>query len=224
MVLTQRHSRFAGVKPDPLRILGLTGAFAVNATALLLLLMPVSSPPQAEPEPITTLVDNFLEKKPPPPPPPPQPIEMKVQRPQPTPQPIRQQVTPQPPVDVPIEVPDGSLPPVVETRIDVPPQPPIPPSGPGETSRLEYASAPPPAYPREAMRRSLEGTVVLRVLVDVDGTPLSVEIKRSSGHSSLDEAAKRQVLKRWKFRPAIVDGRAVQVYGIVPLSFELDRG
>jgi len=223
MVLTQRHSRFAGVKPDPLRIFGLTGAIAVNATAMLLLLMPVSAPPQAKPEVITTQVETLIEKKPPPPPPP-EPIEMRVQQPQPTPQPIRPQVAPQPPVDVPIVVPDGSLPPVVETRPDVPPQPPVPPSGPGETSRLEYAAAPPPAYPREAMRRSLEGTVVLRVLVDVDGTPLSVEIKRSSGHSSLDEAAKRQVLKRWKFRPAIVDGRAVQVYGIVPLSFELDRG
>ena len=66
-----------------------------------------------------------------------------------------------------------------------------------------------------------EGTVVLKVLVDVDGKPLSVEIERSSGHRKLDDAARRQVLRKWMFRPAIRDGQALQVYGIVPVSFSL---
>jgi protein TonB len=65
--------------------------------------------------------------------------------------------------------------------------------------------------------------VYLKVLVGVDGKPLSVEIHRSSGHRKLDDAAKRQVLKRWKFKPAMHNGQAIQVYGIVPVDFSLSR-
>jgi periplasmic protein TonB len=63
--------------------------------------------------------------------------------------------------------------------------------------------------------------VVLKVLVDVDGKPLSVEIERSSGNRKLDDTARRQVLRKWMFRPAIRDGVAVQVYGLVPVNFTL---
>jgi protein TonB len=72
------------------------------------------------------------------------------------------------------------------------------------------------------MSTGQQGTVLLRVLVDVDGMPLDVEIKRSSGFARLDNAARQQVLKKWKFRPAIRDGQAIQVYGIVPVTFRLD--
>jgi protein TonB len=62
------------------------------------------------------------------------------------------------------------------------------------------------------------------VLVDVDGRPLEVTIQRSSGNRDLDAAARRQVLRKWTFRPAMKDGRAVQAIGIVPIDFNLDRG
>ena len=106
----------------------------------------------------------------------------------------------------------------LESKIDPPP-----PTGPLTTESLQYALAPPPSYPREALMAGAEGTVVLKVLVDVDGTPLEVEIQRSSGNRRLDDAAKRQVLRKWKFRPAIRDGRAIQVYGLVPVNFTLSR-
>jgi protein TonB len=66
-----------------------------------------------------------------------------------------------------------------------------------------------------------EGTVMLRVLVDVDGGPLEVTIEVSSGNRELDRAARAQVLKSWKFQPAMQDGRAVQAYGRVPVNFSL---
>ena len=71
------------------------------------------------------------------------------------------------------------------------------------------------------MLDGIEGTVLLKVLVDVDGKPLSVEIERSSGNRRLDDAARRQVLRKWMFRPAIRDGQAIQVFGMVPVSFSL---
>jgi protein TonB len=88
--------------------------------------------------------------------------------------------------------------------------------------QLEYASAPAPAYPRDALREGAQGTVLLKVLVDIDGRPLEVQVARSSGHRSLDRAAREQVLRRWTFRPAMLDGRAVQAIGLVPVDFRLD--
>jgi protein TonB len=88
-------------------------------------------------------------------------------------------------------------------------------------AQLRYAVAPPPAYPRDALRTGAEGTVLLRVLVDVDGRPLEVIVDRSSGHRSLDREAVRQVQQRWRFEPAMRDGRAVQAWGLVPIGFSL---
>jgi protein TonB len=88
-------------------------------------------------------------------------------------------------------------------------------------AHLEYANAPPPVYPRVALRDHLTGTVTLQVLVDVDGRPLEAIIAQSSGHRELDRAALDHVLKRWTFRPAMKDGQAVQAIGMVPIAFNL---
>jgi periplasmic protein TonB len=93
--------------------------------------------------------------------------------------------------------------------------------GPVPGVRLEYADAPAPSYPRDALREGVEGTVMLQVLVDVDGRPLQVDVQRSSGDRRLDAAARRQVLQHWRFRPAMQDGRPVQAIGLVPIAFNL---
>ena len=71
------------------------------------------------------------------------------------------------------------------------------------------------------MREHLHGTVLLRVLVDESGKPLDVVIERSSGHVLLDRSARQQVLASWTFQPAMVDGKAVQAWARVPVSFDL---
>lgn len=62
-----------------------------------------------------------------------------------------------------------------------------------------------PAYPPEARRRRETGTVLLRLLVDVDGTVTDRRIEQSSGFELLDEAA-LTALSRCKFTPGTVDG------------------
>jgi protein TonB len=230
MVLTQRHSNAHGLhdaiaRIQPARVLGIAGAITLNAAALMLLLVPVSAPMGTTQEDV---IKDFYFVPDRPTPPPPTPPEVPVQKPNPTTtptQPIRTQQPTQTIAQTEAPVVDGG------TEY-VPPADPLPdtgPIGPPDTgpqisTRLEYASAPAPSYPPEALARELEGTVTLRVLVDVDGSPLSVEIERSSGHRKLDDAARRQVLRKWKFKPAIRDGQAIQVYGIVPVSFSLTRG
>lgn len=69
----------------------------------------------------------------------------------------------------------------------------------------------------------MQGTVLLRVLVDENGKPLQVEVENSSGYALLDHSAREQVLASWRFRPARVDGRAVRAWARVPVSFALQR-
>ncbi|MDX5334203.1 MAG: energy transducer TonB [Gammaproteobacteria bacterium] len=56
-------------------------------------------------------------------------------------------------------------------------------------------------YPDEALRRKLEGELILHVTVNRDGQVLSIELGKSSGHQVLDDAAKRIVRLSEPFAP-----------------------
>ena len=66
-----------------------------------------------------------------------------------------------------------------------------------------------------------EGTVLLKILVGTDGTPLEVVVQKGSGNRSLDRAAREHVLAKWRFKPAMSNGQAVQAYGLVPVVFSM---
>lgn len=78
-----------------------------------------------------------------------------------------------------------------------------------------------PAYPPAALRIREEGTVLLRVEVDAEGNPSSVEVERSSRSRDLDRAARDAVLQ-WTFRPAIEDGEPVPSVVTVPVDFRVE--
>jgi protein TonB len=204
-------------RPSPARITAIAGVIALHGAALMLLMMPMA-PPQALPTPDVDIPYVPVEKKetkrvdPPP-----EKIEKIPPRPTTTP---REVAIPQPPVVDPVGT-DVAPPydPNPDTAIVIDTVPPV--VGPMRAESLEYASAPPPAYPRDAMARRIEGTVILEVLVGVDGVPLDVRVATSSGNHSLDEAARKHILKKWKFKPATKDGHAVQALGLVPVKFVL---
>lgn len=77
-------------------------------------------------------------------------------------------------------------------------------------------------YPRFAKEAGLEGTVYVRVLVKKDGTVGDAKIEKSSGVVSLDEAAMKLVYK-CTFKPAIQNGRPVNVWVSFPYEFTLTR-
>ena len=101
--------------------------------------------------------------------------------------------------------------------------PTIEPTGPVAGVRLEYDDAAAPAYPRKQLLSGIEGTVLLQVRVGLDARPIELTIQRSSGNHDPDHPGRRQVLRKWSFRPAMKDGRAVQAIGIVPIDFNLGR-
>ena len=91
-----------------------------------------------------------------------------------------------------------------------------------EQSRpLRPISNPAPDYPREAIRRRLEGTVKLRVQIGLDGQVQSVSVAESSGYAMLDESALRTI-RRWKFSPRLQDGKPVTSSALIPVRFHLD--
>lgn len=77
-----------------------------------------------------------------------------------------------------------------------------------------------PRYPASARQSGWEGTVTVRVLVDVDGTAASVSVRDSSGRDVFDDAAVNAV-KRWRFSPATQGGEPVASYHDVKVRFRL---
>lgn len=81
---------------------------------------------------------------------------------------------------------------------------------------------PVPSYPPEAYRAREEGTVVVKAQVDALGNASNVEIVSRSGSRILDRAAMNEV-RKWKFSPAIMDGKTVTSSVQVPVDYRLDE-
>jgi len=79
-------------------------------------------------------------------------------------------------------------------------------------------SQPPPVYPRAALRRREQGTVLLRIMVGPDGVPTDVSLVEGSGSRYLDRAA-TEAARKWRFRPAMRNGQPVSGEVRAPISF-----
>jgi protein TonB len=66
----------------------------------------------------------------------------------------------------------------------------------------------PPIYPAEAEMRGLHGSVVVVIHVSENGTATGVDVAESSGVEMLDDAAVTAV-RKWRFHPAMKEGRTV---------------
>lgn len=113
---------------------------------------------------------------------------------------------------------------LVETQPPAPPPvaaaaPAARPIAPGAFSQPQPISSPAPRYPARALRRGDQGTVLVSARISPDGVPLAVDVARSSGSRLLDRAAVDAV-RRWRFRPAMADGRPVAGRVQVPITFE----
>jgi protein TonB len=82
------------------------------------------------------------------------------------------------------------------------------------------ASNPFPPYPKMSLSNQEEGTVMLRVLVQSDGTAGDVQVKTSSGYALLDKSA-RTTVRGWRFNPTTLDGKPVAQWYQVPIQFKL---
>ncbi len=172
-------------------------------------------------------------EEPPPPPPKPQVVERKSE-----PLPVIPQhrveekpVVPEQPAPIVTAAPSAPI--EVEATFVVPPQPealPPPPPAPKvqaalpvpkTVSKVEFVRAPDPTYPMMSRRLGEQGKVMVRALIDEQGHALNVAIHQSSGKPRLDEAAKRAVLDAL-FKPYHEEGKAEQVYVVIPVIFRME--
>jgi len=81
--------------------------------------------------------------------------------------------------------------------------------------------APDPEYPVQERRAGHEGTVVVHLVVDADGSGHNVAVFRSVSPNF--DAAAVEAVKTWKFSPATKDGKPVSVTVAVEVMFRLSR-
>ncbi|MCH8569503.1 MAG: energy transducer TonB [Balneolales bacterium] len=75
-------------------------------------------------------------------------------------------------------------------------------------------------YPNASRDNNHQGRVLLDFVVSRDGIPANIEVRRSSGHRLLDQAA-INALRQTRFEPGKIDGEAVAVCMIQPVIFRL---
>ena len=135
-----------------------------------------------------------------------------------------------PPPEIQIQHPPPLQPPIVNTTPVKPAAPPpvaraaeAPPHAPVHTAPvIDATRCEKPEYPAAARRFRESGTVVLRILVGIDGSVISSEVQTSSGSKRLDEAA-RQGLSLCRFKPGMVDGKPEQAWSTLRYAWKLEE-
>lgn len=75
-----------------------------------------------------------------------------------------------------------------------------------------------PDYPADAKQARIQGTVVMRVIVDKEGNVANIQL--ISGHPILALAA-IDAVKLWKYRPYLLNGMPVEIETQVQVNFTL---
>jgi len=217
VVLHPRHE----LAPHAIRSLAMALAISLNLVALLIALRPLPLTPIPQLLTPTVLRATVLQHFKPIPLPP-----------MPDLQPVKRLTHPQPvrvPTTHPVAAPlDNTSTQIITTEPSNVARPIDVPTGAGAASgdndaTIAYETATPPEYPLVALRNGVEGTVLLRVLVDESGKPVQVIVLKGSGSRELDQAARAHVLAAWRFHPAQRDGHAISAWAQVPVKFSLSN-
>ena len=80
-----------------------------------------------------------------------------------------------------------------------------------------------PIYPDLARRVGVQGSVILLVVIGVDGRVGAIEVLRSPDARFGFDLAAIEAVKQWRYRPALMSGRPVAVQMRVVIEFALAR-
>jgi protein TonB len=79
-----------------------------------------------------------------------------------------------------------------------------------------------PAYPAEAKEQGLNGRVVLRFVVDIEGYAGEPEVVSAEPEGVFEEAALDAVAE-YRFKPALKDGKPVNCIVKMPIEFRMSE-
>ena len=101
-------------------------------------------------------------------------------------------------------------------------QPPIPdkPFSVSHLSEAQLVHRVEPVYPRMAVLAGLQGEVRLHAIIARDGTIQSLSV--TTGQPILAQAA-LEAVRQWRYRPYLLNGRAVEVETFITVNFRKDR-
>ncbi|AOW15711.1 hypothetical protein LPB72_15410 [Hydrogenophaga crassostreae] len=102
-----------------------------------------------------------------------------------------------------------------------PPAPPAPPKVELPSSSASYLNNAPPRYPAISRRMGEQGRVVVRALIEANGTASQASIQTSSGYERLDQTALKTV-QSWRYVPGKRGGVPEAMWFNIPLNFVLD--
>ncbi|WUR12663.1 M56 family metallopeptidase [[Empedobacter] haloabium] len=97
----------------------------------------------------------------------------------------------------------------------------VPVEKPEKQAYIDFATCAKPAWPAEALAAKQTGTVTLRFLIDRDGSVADSQVRKSSGHPSLDEAARAGIAK-CRFKPASNGGKPVKAWNMMQYVWVLE--
>jgi protein TonB len=80
----------------------------------------------------------------------------------------------------------------------------------------------PPVYPPRAKRMGIEGEVTVEFTITADGSVEDAKIVEADPSRVFDRAVLRAI-RRWKFAPRIVNGRAIERRARKQIVFKLER-
>ena len=86
--------------------------------------------------------------------------------------------------------------------------------------KAAYLNNPKPPYPAMAFKMRVEGTVILKALIQPDGKCSEVVIAKTSGNDSLDRSALNTV-SQWQFTPAKAQGKEISQWVNIPITFSI---
>jgi TonB family protein len=91
------------------------------------------------------------------------------------------------------------------------------------TRNMSFSAKINPVYQASAIKNHEQGTVVLDILVGVDGKPISFTVNQATKASPDLVKAASDAAMQWRFNPETKHGKPIQSYARVPITFEMDE-
>jgi protein TonB len=196
-VSSQVHNTQVGAR----RFSGVIIVGAIHAGIAVLLILGMVTKMELKKEDLqATVEEQKVQPKPPPPPPP------KFEKPPPP-------FVPPPDFNIQSEAPPPRA--IVATPVPPPPPPPraappAPPAIPPTPPEKILATHTQPPYPALSQRLAEQGTTVMNCVIDENGRCVEITLAKTSGSNRLDTAAMDYVKQRYRWKPAMRDGKPVK--------------
>jgi len=223
-VETDEFAAFAREDAEDRKVLrvSLWGAVGIHVLLLLINFPALTAQPrevEAKDKKIFVIQTPRFKQQPPPPENPVLLREKRVPMPDPDPddpEPVRIE-DPRPPLELPYDTSIDFVIPDAPPPIDDQPVGPIPVGGDVVAPVKIYA--PQPQYTEIARRARIEGIVIVQAIIDKEGNVTNVKVLKSLPMGLGEEAAK--AIKNWRFKPATLNGKPVDVYYNLTVNFRL---